>query len=201
MRYICSQCGKEIPADSDFCYACGALRDKSLVIDEEGGESTAMVCHKCGEPLTGNESVCPKCSTPLVKEIPEQVRKYALWALLLALVPGFFNIFGLGHILMKQYGRGGMFLIISGVLWLIYPGYTLAPSFFIMFIRILVFMYQLFDLYRVIYTAGARRRWIGPRSTGRRIWTECSGTRRPSTPSGRGPGLGSTASPRCAPWS
>ena len=201
MRYICSQCGKEIPADSDFCYACGAMKDKALTLDEGGGESTAMTCHKCGEPLTGNENVCPKCGTPLVRDIPEAVRKKALLALFLALVPGFFNIFGLGHILLKQYMRGGMFLVISGVLWLIYPGYTLAPSFAIMFIRIIAFMYQLFDLYRVIYSSGEQRRWTGPRSTGPRTSTACSGTRRRSTPSGRGPGHGSTASPRCAPWS
>ncbi len=168
MRYVCSQCGKEIPEDSDFCYYCGALKEKAYAFDADG--TADRYCHKCGHPIAPGESFCPECHTPIPRPVPMEMNKLAMPAVLLALIPGFFNIFGLGHLLMKQYARGGMFLIMSGILWWIYPGWSSAPSMAILFLRVGIFAYQLFDLYRFIYTPRGQR-WIGPRSTGPRTWT------------------------------
>lgn len=171
MKYVCSQCGIEIPEEQEFCYRCGSLKSKAFTYDDNGQVGT-QVCHNCGQRLDGTEDFCPSCGTPPIRAVPVRIGSKALAAILLAMIPGFFNIFGLGHILLKQYVRGGMFLIMSGILWWIYPGYAAAPSITIMFIKLGIFMYQLMDLYRVIYARGGNR-WTGPRNTGRRRWTAC----------------------------
>jgi predicted nucleic acid-binding Zn ribbon protein len=169
MRSICSQCGAEIPADSDFCYRCGELKSKSLRVDD-AGYFVEDTCPHCGAKLQGNESFCGACGGPINQyngELRPNLDKNSTIALLLALIPGFFNIFGLGHLFLKQWYRGIMFLVISGILWYIYPAYLPAPSLGVLILRIGVVMFQLLDLYRIIYTSKVSR-WTGQRNTGPR---------------------------------
>ncbi|MDO5861248.1 MAG: zinc ribbon domain-containing protein [Thermoplasmata archaeon] len=153
MRYVCSECGNEIDSDMDFCPACGCMRDKAFVFDDKGYVSN--VCPACGEPYLPGDRYCGKCGT----EIPDSVRPMmtpklrsnGTLAIALALLPGFFNIFGLGHFVLKQYARGAMFLVMTLVLWFLNDWSWRASSVFTMFLDVAVYFYQCMDILRYAY--------------------------------------------------
>ena len=154
MMYICSQCGNQIPDDAEFCYYCGCLKSKALKMDDSGHIETG-VCHVCGEPVKGGESFCTKCGAALVLErpmVPVKMDGRRIAALILATIPAFFNIFGLGHLVMKQWSRGFMFLAMTAVMCILCPFWVPSPSFFVMILRVGLFMYSVFDAMRYIYS-------------------------------------------------
>lgn len=155
MMYICSECGSQIPEDSDFCYHCGALRTKALQMDDSGHMEMGK-CYSCGEPVKGEEYFCSKCGAPLVKATQPHLVKYGMLAIFMAAIPGFFNIFGLGHLVLKQWSRGIMFMVMGALLWWIEPGYMMSGDLFIMMLRIGVFFYQMMDIYRYALDMGGR---------------------------------------------
>jgi DNA-directed RNA polymerase subunit RPC12/RpoP len=58
-EYICSNCGKNVSLDDDFCPHCGEdIRE----VEEE------YVCSNCGGEVSENDAVCPFCGED-VKEI------------------------------------------------------------------------------------------------------------------------------------
>ena len=149
MKYICPECGSEIPEEDEFCTRCGCLKSKSIVTDDSGNVDTTH-CPNCGEPIVGNENFCGACGAPLIRNaVPVRMKtaKYAWLAFLLALVPGFFNIFGLGHLVLKKWSRGFMFLAISVILYFVGPGLGV----FLLFIQVGVFMFQLMDIMDYMY--------------------------------------------------
>ena len=157
MIYICSQCGNQIPEDADFCYACGCLRSKALVMDDDGRMDTTR-CHMCGEKVNPGESFCGNCGAALVLErgTPAKLDSKRLIALALAIIPGFFNIFGLGRLGMRQWARGLMFIAITVVLSIICPFYVPSPTMFIVLVRVGVFMYHALDIMRYVYAPEVR---------------------------------------------
>ncbi len=133
-RYICSECGSEIPYVSDFCYQCGSLKNKAFKIDEggemEGGE---VPCPNCGKPIEEGAKFCRHCgietdSVPAAPGIqfgpnmftPMVLRKNGALAMGLAFILGFLGIYGLGHLALKKWSRGIMYLSMSAVNWYIY---------------------------------------------------------------------------------
>ncbi len=118
-RY-CLECGEPVEPGADFCYRCGSRRiikvgdDSRLVLKK--GE-----CPYCGHLNKEDAKFCASCGkrigefeyTP-VRRGPLTARDYLIMAI--TFLPGAFFIFGLGHLALKKYSRGLMFLCISAVL-------------------------------------------------------------------------------------
>ena len=111
MKYICHDCGYEIPEDMEFCPHCGCMRDKSTPVDDQTGMPLG-VCPSCGAKTNPGDSFCGSCGAalPEVRVMVPKMRKNGTLAIILGLFPGFFNIFGLGHLVMREWSKGAMFL-------------------------------------------------------------------------------------------
>lgn len=109
MTRICAECGSEIPDGSGFCYHCG--RDAKDAFNIEGATRGTYTNIPSGNG-SGN---CGSCGPGYAQSVIVRPRlvKNAWIGIALALVPGMFNIFGLGHLFYKKWGRGLMYLIIS----------------------------------------------------------------------------------------
>ena len=72
---LCTNCGKEVPNDSEFCIYCGKrmeheedlertieVRDEEEEGPEEGGD---IYCTNCGQKLTPSDRFCTVCGTPV----------------------------------------------------------------------------------------------------------------------------------------
>ncbi len=118
MMSICPECGSQIPPDADFCYHCGRVRD--IPCSTCGPEQLPTAegrCRRCGEELAQDSVFCRRCGfiasdLPFRPARPKLTLKRAI-GIVLALVPGFFCIFGLGHIWFRRYRRAAMLLFIS----------------------------------------------------------------------------------------
>ena len=53
---VCENCGKTIPADSDFCLKCGAR-----VVKQD--EPKTIICKECGKEIPSDSDFCLKCGT------------------------------------------------------------------------------------------------------------------------------------------
>lgn len=156
MTYICSECGSEIPDDMDFCPRCGCVKTKAFRMDGDGRLSHAR-CPGCGHENSPGDTFCGHCGERLqTVAVPMvRMRKNGTLALILALIPGFFNVFGLGHLLMRSWSRGAMYLAISAVLWYVDP-WPFGSNMMIMVISVMVYMFQAFDVFRLIYSPEAK---------------------------------------------
>lgn len=177
MTLICGECGGVIPADMDFCPRCGSLRSNARVVNDG---RTVGECPSCGGPLGPDDLYCGRCgsriSTGTASQGVMRPRRNANLAIMLALIPGFFNVFGLGHFVLRQYSRGIMFLVISVVLWYLGGWKPFPSSLLLTVLTICVFFYQAMDILRLSYTREGRCR-TGPRSTALRRLTASSATR------------------------
>lgn len=184
MTYICGECGAEIPDDMDFCPRCGCVKEKAYRV----GDSSAAVCPSCGNPVGPADLFCGVCGTKLnpvaqFPNIPAPVmRKHGYAAILLAFIPGFFNIYGLGHLVMRKWSRGLMFMAMGLIIWYINGWQLASSSSLVMILNIAVFFYQAIDITRIIYSPEDKARWTGPRSTVRAHWTGSWGILLPSIP-------------------
>ena len=88
--------------------------------------------------------------------VPVRMDGKRIIALILATVPAFFNIFGLGHFVMRQWSRGFMFLAITAIMCILCPFWVPSTSFFVMILRVGLFMYSVFDAMRYIYSPEVR---------------------------------------------
>ncbi len=157
MMYICSECGYQIPDDAEFCHQCGCLRSKALRMDDRGYVDEGR-CHNCGQPFRGDEFFCGSCGTALVRTSNPRGKLdgKGILALILALVPGFFNVFGLGHLVLRQWSRGVMFLGLTAVLWWITPTFQATSPIMLMLLQVGLFMYQAMDIFRFVNLGGTR---------------------------------------------
>jgi hypothetical protein len=119
VRY-CLECGEAVEPGADFCYRCGSKRifqvgyNNRLVLKK--GE-----CPYCGHMNVEEAKFCASCGkrigefeyTP-VRRRPLTGKDYLIMAI--TFLPGAFFIFGLGHLALKKYSRGLMFLCISAVM-------------------------------------------------------------------------------------
>lgn len=152
MKYICHDCGNEIPDDMDFCPRCGGLKEKSTPVDDNSGMPLG-VCPKCGARIGFGDSYCGSCGAalPQIQILRPKMRKCGGVAMILALIPGFFNIFGLGHLLLKSWSKGFMFIALTLIMFYV-NGMSLMPTSLVLsFISVAIYFYQAMDLVRVMY--------------------------------------------------
>ncbi|MBO4763371.1 MAG: zinc ribbon domain-containing protein [Candidatus Methanomethylophilaceae archaeon] len=49
MKYVCPECGSQIPDDSDFCHVCGCLKSKAYAFNDDFSKDG--VCPRCGSEV------------------------------------------------------------------------------------------------------------------------------------------------------
>lgn len=82
---------------------------------------SALFCPNCGANLPGASPTgsAQYAASPLQRNVPAAGRKSMSMVLLLAILPGIFGIWGLGHFYIGQNGRGTTYLIIGLVVNLV----------------------------------------------------------------------------------
>lgn len=152
MKYICHDCGYEIPDGMDFCPRCGCVKDKSTPVDDQTGMPLG-ICPHCGASTNPGDAFCGSCGSPLpeVRMMVPKMRKNGMIAIILAMFPGFFNVFGLGHLVLKDWSKGAMFLAMSVILFYINGGF-MPTTMLMSILSIAVYFYQCMDLIRVVYS-------------------------------------------------
>lgn len=159
IRRYCMECGSDVEPGADFCYTCGSRR----VIDVDSGSNRLIIekghCPFCGHDNSPDAMFCGSCGRRIgefeyVGRPKTGLTTNDLIILTLTLVPGFFNIFGLGHIALKKYSRGVMYLIISAVY--IYMAFTLQGAgistiIMLELIGIAIFVKQASEVMRAVF--------------------------------------------------
>ncbi len=152
MALRCPACQTLSPAWSEFCLHCGRIfteEDKGQAV--EVGES----CTDCGSEITFGSNNCPSCGSSVARgmDMATALRK-SMIAKLLALIPGIFNFFGLGHVYLGKYPKAFMLLMASVALrlanerWVV-PGEIPNAEMIWLGASLVVFIYQLWDVYRI----------------------------------------------------
>ena len=147
MTFICPECGSQIDDDADFCYRCGCKKSKATVRIDNGIYHQGT-CPRCGAETHEGEMFCRQCGSPLAVSSPIRVGKDSYLALFLALIPGFFSVYGLGHLVLKEWIRGGMFLAMTAIYW--YMRSSSTNTLLLPFLSVGLFIYQAMDIARII---------------------------------------------------
>jgi hypothetical protein len=169
MRYICPECGNEIPEDQVFCYSCGRKRDNTIRLDEKGNfvQSEEDRCASCDGEMQPDDPFCRSCSQPISRTqlaaFKPKMTKNGWIGLSLALIPGalgfvpieifgiwMFGIYGLGHFYFKKWKRGVMFLMITGMLFYlknISPNSSLIMTLMVMMMVVFIFVLQAAEVF------------------------------------------------------
>ena len=130
--HICTECGRVHQEDLDFCPHCGSTK---------GGNVDPELIPPEFKIVNG-----PKGAYV----VRQDVRRIRL-ALALALIPGVFDIFGLGHLLLGKYFRGLWYLCCSGIVYYErFTGYFGVESTYMFVITLALLIIQLFDIFHVI---------------------------------------------------
>jgi len=164
MKHICSGCGSEIPEGQDFCYACGAWAKNSYDINDEGTVLYNKTCVRCGTVLTHDAEFCSHCGAKVTdSQIPINLRrsnrltKIDIIAILLAVIPGLFNIFGLGQIIQRRWSKAFVYICTTALLLYISP--TLSEQsngqFLLIVLQIGFFLVSVMDVFKGIATRGS----------------------------------------------
>lgn len=148
----CRACQAESPSWSDFCLRCG----RTFSIEERtAGERAGETCEDCGAEVTAGSRHCLDCGAVRGGGMatPDAYR-VSLVAKLLALIPGIFNFFGLGHLYLGKYRKAFAFLLLSiglrlaNDMW-VAPGDIANADIVWLGASLMVFIYQLWDIYRI----------------------------------------------------
>lgn len=160
MRYICHECGKELEEGAEFCYHCGRSKKDALALDDNGTfVNESHTCPNCGQKISDGDAFCQKCGSQVScsKCVPvlfkPKLRKYGWIGILLAVIPGYFYLFGLGHIWFKSYKRGLIYLLFSIPLILVTRGYlngTFNSTLF-MFLGIAMYLFQAMEVFGLAF--------------------------------------------------
>lgn len=142
--FVCSECGRVTnDPDAEFCVFCGS---------EKGTKTAETNIPEGFQPISNNMGGVVYADAAKLRKIP--------FALMLALIPGFLDIYGLGHLFIGKWLRGAVFLAASGGIYYTryaFGGYrwTLSPSgwevsldMVLLILSLVVFVIQLFDLFK-----------------------------------------------------
>ena len=159
MKHVCIGCGNEIPEEQEFCYVCGALVKDSLMTNDDGSIINVPYCKKCNSPVPRGLDVCPKCGEPAdIASVDlgyPRRRKFTAKdyiALFLAIVPGFFNIFGLGQIVMKRWSKAFFYICATIMLYYLAPSLMSTSNSYMLliFVEMFVFLLSIMDVYNAV---------------------------------------------------
>lgn len=158
MSIICNQCGGISPDSSNFCQRCGSLFSE-LEIQSAQQRLLEPECIRCGEKLIEGGTFCPKCGSSqdqrTMRIIANEIMRKTMTAKFLALIPGIFYIFGLGHIYLRSYGKAVFFIALSSLIYLgdwVITERELVGSVWqngLLVFSLLIFMAQLWDVFRM----------------------------------------------------
>lgn len=164
MKRICSGCGSEIPEGSDFCYACGAWATKSYTINDEGTILYSDKCVKCGKELVPGAEYCAYCGAKTSESnIPISTRPYGrqltskdVVAILLAVIPGLFNVFGLGQIIQKRWSKAFVYLCTTVLLFYVTPSLASTTNgiYIVIFMQVGFFFISVMDVFKGVAGGG-----------------------------------------------
>ena len=158
-RRYCLECGSEVEPGADFCYTCGSRR----VIDVDAETNRVIMpqghCPFCGHDNDPDAKFCGSCGKRIgdFEYVGNYNRDLTVkdWIIMMVtLLPGAFNIFGLGHIILKRYSRAAVYLIISAVLLYIrftMAGMSMSTLIMIEVIGLVVYLKQAFEVFAVLY--------------------------------------------------
>ncbi len=153
------ECGADVDPQSDFCYVCGSRRvlevnpANNRVVMEKGH------CPYCGHDNIPDASFCTSCGRR-IGEFEYVARRNTkptavdYIAVLLSLIPGAFNIFGLGHLVLKKFSRGFMYLAMTAVvLYLKYATANAATSMLIIIevIGLVIYLKQAMEIFSHVF--------------------------------------------------
>ncbi len=158
MKRICSGCGSEIPEGSDFCYACGAWATNSFAINDEGTVLYSNKCVKCGNALIPGSKYCAYCGAQASESnIPIRRSSGAysskdIMAIMLAVIPGLFNVFGLGQIILRRWSKAFVYICSTLMLFYITPSLISSTNGYLIliFIQVFFFFISVWDVFRSI---------------------------------------------------
>lgn len=119
------------------------------------------ICYRCGTDLLPGAEFCTNCGAPQGARAQVARTSQAMgilrFARMLALIPGIFDIFGLGHLLLRRWGRGVAFLACSAGVFLariklqeldlVQTGWGTA----VMIASLAIFLVQMWDVFRITY--------------------------------------------------
>ncbi len=152
MALRCPACQTLSPDWSEFCLHCGRTFTEK---DREQSIEVSDSCIDCGSELTFGSNVCPSCGSASARGMDMATAfKKSMIAKLLALIPGIFNFFGLGHLYLGKYPKAFLLLMASVALrlanerWVV-PGEIPNAELIWLGASLVVFIYQLWDVYRI----------------------------------------------------
>ncbi len=164
MKVICPECGNEIPEDSDFCYHCGRSSKDAIKIGDEGNVIQGNnICKRCGSEVKPTDMFCQNCGFPVTQDqvtvlFKPKMVKNGWIGILLALIPGFISIFGLGHLWFRRYKRAVMYIAIS--IPMVYFSYfadiTSYLSTLVFLASIFIYLLQAMEVLMLAYMPGGR---------------------------------------------
>ena len=159
MRRVCLGCGSEIPEDSDFCYSCGRWAKDALDVDDRGNVVVTEYCLNCNEALPQNSTFCPYCGykvdsvqRPPARTYRRKLDRTDILAIILAVIPGFINVFGLGQIVLKRWSRAFTYLCLSVLLFYLAPSFMLQETsrFIFLVLQLMVFIFSIQDVLNAV---------------------------------------------------
>lgn len=160
MSLHCSSCGATNPDYAEFCMRCGTyFSPEEREAARERFENP--ICYRCGTDLLPGAEFCTNCGAPQGARAQVARTSQAMgilrFARMLALIPGIFDIFGLGHLLLRRWGRGVSFLACSAGVFLariklqeldlVQTGWGTA----VMIASLAIFLVQMWDVFRITY--------------------------------------------------
>ncbi|MBI0584601.1 MAG: hypothetical protein ISF22_10305 [Methanomassiliicoccus sp.] len=121
----CGYCGCLSPEGAAFCTGCGQILD-----------GTGR-CPSCGGSIAAFDRHCAGCGLTLRHGTKSKVSSRPLAALILAIVPGMFSLWGIGHLFAGKLKKGLLFLFMGLLMMLVGP-FPLA--FIVLFLPDLAFL-------------------------------------------------------------
>ncbi|MGN1045044.1 MAG: hypothetical protein ACI4Q9_03715 [Candidatus Methanomethylophilaceae archaeon] len=133
MMFVCFDCGSSTDSDMGFCPRCGSYNVHAVNdADVKDGRDTVAVA--------GGK----------VMIVDKKTVRLTFFALMLAFIPGLMNVFGIGHLVLKKWVKGILYLCSSAAYFYLmyFSGYDL-PVLYLTMATLVIFVVQMVDIYKI----------------------------------------------------